>query len=157
MQFLRDLSIRGKLFGGFGIVLILCAVVGVTSISSLSSVDQAGAGIYANNVVSLQQLGRASTAFTDEQRLVLRGLVYAHDRAIQQQVSAGVVADQATVQKQLSHYTGAGLAPQETAAMATLGARRVHLFDAERPRAVADRGRPGGRCQHGEPAGGRRV
>jgi methyl-accepting chemotaxis protein len=117
VQFFKDLSIRGKLFGGFGVVLILCLVVGVTSISSLSSVDQAGAGIYTNNAVALSQLGRASTAFTDEQRLVLRGIVY---RASQQQVNAGIATDQATVQKQLSQYAGAGLAPQETAQMATL-------------------------------------
>ena len=120
MQSFRDLSIRGKLFGGFGVVLVLSLVVGVMSISSLSSVNQQGAGIYTNNAVSLTQLGHVSTAFTDEQRLVLRGLVYPDKPAVQQEVTAGITADQATVAKQLSQYVGAGLAGHEAAQMATL-------------------------------------
>lgn len=35
MQFLRDLSVRGKLFAGFGIVLALTLVLGVVLLSQL--------------------------------------------------------------------------------------------------------------------------
>jgi methyl-accepting chemotaxis protein len=141
VQFFRDLSIRGKLFGGFGVVLVLCSVVGVMSISSLSSVDQQGAGIYVNNAVALSQLGRASTAFTDEQRLVLRGIVYADKPAVQQEVNAGITADQALVHDQLSQYAGGGLAAQESAQMAKLQpAEAAYLRLRDRVRSLTQAG-----------------
>jgi methyl-accepting chemotaxis protein len=144
VQFFRDLSIRGKLFGGFGVVLALCLGVGLVSISSLSSVDRAGAGIYTNNAVSLNELGVASTAFADEQGLVLRGLVYPHDRAIQQQVDAGVATDQTSVQKQLRLFAGARLRPQESAGMATLRpAEAAYLRLRDRVRSLTEAGQVG--------------
>jgi methyl-accepting chemotaxis protein len=141
VQFFRDMSIRAKLFGGFGVVLVLSLMVGVMSISSLSSVNQKGSGIYSNNAVSLTQLGHASTAFTDEQRLVLHGIIYAHDRSIQRQVDAGVATDQATVQKQLGQFAGSGLAPQESAGMATLRpAEATYLRLRDRVRSLTQAG-----------------
>jgi methyl-accepting chemotaxis protein len=114
------LSVRGKLFGGFGVVLVLVLVVGVTSISSLSSVDRQAAGLYSHNALALSHLGQASTAFTDEQRLVLRGIVYAAKPAVQQDVNAGIAADQAIVSQQLSQYVATGVGAQEEALMGTL-------------------------------------
>jgi methyl-accepting chemotaxis protein len=120
MQFFRDMSVRMKLFGGFGVVLALTTMLGVMSISSLSSVNQKGTSIYSSNVLSLNQLGTANTAFTDEQRLVLRGIVYAHDQTIQQQVETGIAADQATFEQNVNAFAGAGLSPTESAAIAVL-------------------------------------
>jgi methyl-accepting chemotaxis protein len=113
-------SLAKKLYGLVGVLLAFLVLVGVTSISSLSSVNQKGAGIYSNNAVALNQLGAANTAFTDEQRLVLRGIVYARDPAIQQQVDTGIAADQATFERNVDQYAGAGLAPTESAGVATI-------------------------------------
>jgi methyl-accepting chemotaxis protein len=144
VQFFRDLSIRGKLFAGFGVVLALCLGVGAVSISSLSSVDRAGAGIYTNNAVSLDHLGVASTAFAHEQGLVLRGLVYPHDQAIQGQANAGIATDQATVQKELQLFVRAGLTPQEKVGMATLRpAEAAYLRFRDRVRSLTQAGQVG--------------
>ena len=42
MQFIRDLSVRAKLFGGFGAVLGLTAVLGVVLILQIGSVHSGG-------------------------------------------------------------------------------------------------------------------
>ena len=120
MTWFRNVSLAKKLYGLVGVLLAFLVLVGVTSISSLSSVNQKGAGIYSNNAVALNQLGAANTAFTDEQRLVLRGIVYARDPAIQQQVDTGIAADQATFERNVNQYASAGLAPAESAAIATI-------------------------------------
>ena len=120
MTWFRNVSLAKKLYGLVGVLLAFLVLVGVTSISSLSSVNQKGAGIYSNNAVALNQLGAANTAFTDEQRLVLRGIVYARDPAIQQQVDTGIAADQATFERNVDQYAGAGLAPTESAGVATI-------------------------------------
>jgi hypothetical protein len=39
VQFFRDLSVRTRLFGGFGLVLALSAVLGIALIAELSSVN----------------------------------------------------------------------------------------------------------------------
>src|ERR1035438_1556757 len=120
MQFFRDMSVRMKLFGGFGVVLALTTVLGVMSISSLSSVNQQGSSIYSSNAVSLDQLGTANTAFTDQQRLVLRGIVYARDQAIQQQVQTAIAADQAVFEKNVNAFADAGFSPAESALVGAL-------------------------------------
>ena len=120
MQFFSDMSVRAKLFAGFGVVLLLTTVVGVMSISSLSSVNQKGSGIYSSNVTAVDSLGRANTAITDEQRLLLQGINYARDPAIQQQTDKEIAADQALFDKNVKAFAAAGMAPTESAAIAIL-------------------------------------
>ena len=120
MQLFRDMSVRMKLFGSFGVVLLLTITVGVMSISSLSSVNQKGSNIYSSNVTAVDQLGAANTAITDEQRLLLQGINYAHDPAIQQQTDNEIAADQALFDKNVKTFAASGMAPTESAAIAIL-------------------------------------
>ena len=141
MAWFRNISVAKKLYGLAGVLLAFVLIVGVMSISSLSSVNGKGTGIYANNAVALSQLGAANTAFTDEQRLVLRGIVYAHDAAVQQQVDTGIAADQATFQQNFGAYVGAGLAPEENALVVVLKpALAAYLPVRDRVRTLAKAG-----------------
>jgi CHASE3 domain sensor protein len=42
MQWFRNLSVRAKLFGGFGVVLALTAIMGVVLLSELGTVNSGG-------------------------------------------------------------------------------------------------------------------
>jgi methyl-accepting chemotaxis protein len=60
MDFLRNLSIRGKLFAGFGSVLALTVILGVVMLSQISSVNSGGVQIATNDmpsVVAINQIG----------------------------------------------------------------------------------------------------
>jgi methyl-accepting chemotaxis protein len=54
MRFLRDLSVRAKLFGGFGVVLALAVVVGVVLIAQMGTVNAGGVYIATNSVPSIE-------------------------------------------------------------------------------------------------------
>jgi len=120
MAWFENLSLVKKLCGLVGVLLAFLVILGVYSISSISSVGQQGSNIYTSNVTALDQLGSAATKLTDEQRLVLRGIVYASDSSVQQSVDTGIAADQAAFDQQLKSYVAAGLAPTESAGLATL-------------------------------------
>jgi methyl-accepting chemotaxis protein len=138
-----NMSLAKKLYGVVGLLLIFLAVTGVSAISSLSSVNSKGAGMYTNSAVSLTQLGTANTAITDAQRLALRGIVYAASPAVQQQVDAGIAADQATFDGNLRQYVGGGLAGEESKLMATLKpALAAYLPLRARVRALTKAGNP---------------
>jgi methyl-accepting chemotaxis protein len=57
MRFLRDLSVRGKLLGGFGAVLALTAVLGFVLLTELGSVNSGGAKIGTQAVPSIELIG----------------------------------------------------------------------------------------------------
>jgi methyl-accepting chemotaxis protein len=116
----RNISLARKLYGLVGLLLAFLLVVGLMSISSLSSVDQKGSDIYVSNVLALDQLGAAKAAVTDEQRLLLQGITYPGDHAIQQATDNELAADQASFDKNVKAFTAAGMAPQERAGIATL-------------------------------------
>ena len=122
MQVFRDMSVRLKLFVGFGLVLLLTTALGVTAISSLSSVDQKGAAMYRGNVAPLNALGDARAALADEQRLVLRGIVHGDVASVQVAVDKGITADQAALDQRLQAYKNqpGGLDPTERSAFQTL-------------------------------------
>jgi hypothetical protein len=122
MKSLRDMSVRIKLFGGFGAVLLLAAVLGVTSISSVGSVNQKGARIYTSNVMAVDQMGAANTAVTDEQRLLYQGISFAQDQSIQREVDQNVPADQALFEQQMKAFSGAGMTSTESAGVRTIQA-----------------------------------
>ncbi|HUO75254.1 MAG TPA: methyl-accepting chemotaxis protein [Solirubrobacteraceae bacterium] len=120
MSWFKNMSLAKKLYGVVGVLLLSLVLMGVMALSSLSSVDSKGSSMYSNNAISLTRVGNANTAFTDGQRLVLRGIVYVNAPAVQQQVDAGIAADQATFQRNLNQYANSGLAPAESSVMATL-------------------------------------
>ena len=57
IQLFRNLSIRGKLFAGFGAVLAVTVILGVVMLSEISSVNSGGVAI-ASNLPSVQNIGK---------------------------------------------------------------------------------------------------
>src|SRR5690349_10261838 len=72
MRFLRDLSVRGKLLGGFGAVLALSTVLGVVLLSELGSVNGGGVTLGTNAVPSLEAIGGIGRDATDMRRAQLK-------------------------------------------------------------------------------------
>src|ERR1700744_5991279 len=60
MSYLRDLSIRWKVSGGFGVVLVLSAVLGVVLLTQLNSVHQGGMSIGKNSLPSVRAIDQIS-------------------------------------------------------------------------------------------------
>ncbi len=71
MRFLRDLSVRSKLLGGFGAVLALTAIMGVVLLSELGNVNRGGATIGAQ-AVSLESIGGIARDSADFRRAQLK-------------------------------------------------------------------------------------
>jgi methyl-accepting chemotaxis protein len=66
---MMKMSLRTKLFGGFGVVLALMVVLGAVAVSKLAAVDAKGGSMYADRVVPLRDLseGRALLGDIDSQ------------------------------------------------------------------------------------------
>jgi methyl-accepting chemotaxis protein len=62
MDFLKNLSIRGKLFAGFGTVLALTVILGVVMLSEIGSVNSGAVSIGANALPSVQQIDQTALA-----------------------------------------------------------------------------------------------
>lgn len=65
MQFFRDLSVRAKLFGGFGVVLVLSAILGVVMIMQIGSVNNGGVYLGKNALPSVQLVKQVGMDITD--------------------------------------------------------------------------------------------
>ena len=72
MRFVRDLSVRAKLFGGFGVVLVLSAVMGVTLLGELGNVNSGGAYIGKRSVPNIVAAGTIEIDIIDYRRAQLR-------------------------------------------------------------------------------------
>jgi len=55
-QMVRDMSLRTKLFGSFGVVLILAVVMGVVLLSEIGSVNSGGVSIATNSLPSIETI-----------------------------------------------------------------------------------------------------
>ncbi len=62
MGFLKNLSIRGKLFAGFGAVLALTVVLGVVMLSEIGSVNSGAVSIGGNALPSVERIDQAAIA-----------------------------------------------------------------------------------------------
>ncbi|MGA2924992.1 MAG: methyl-accepting chemotaxis protein, partial [Solirubrobacteraceae bacterium] len=137
MQFFRDLSVRAKLFGGFGVVLALTALLGVVLIIQIGSVHDRGAYIGIDAVPSVQVMGQISRDTVDYRRAQLRFVIEtrAADAAKQRNAEttddAQIGSDLVRYQTLFSNATDRRLwqtfkqewaaYKQQTQAMATLG------------------------------------
>ncbi len=72
MRFFRDLSVRAKLFGGFGVVLVLAVVVGVVLLSQMGSINAGAVYIGDNALPSTQMIGQIDRDVVDYRRAQLR-------------------------------------------------------------------------------------
>ena len=61
VRFFRDLSVRGKLFSGFGAVLVIAVIVGVVLLSQMGNVNAGGVYLGTNAVPSVQTIGLVGT------------------------------------------------------------------------------------------------
>ncbi|MGO9904093.1 MAG: methyl-accepting chemotaxis protein [Solirubrobacteraceae bacterium] len=75
MRFFRDLSVRAKLFGGFGAVLLLAVVVGVVLMSEMGSVNSGGVYIATNSMPSVRDAKQVGLDVTDYRRAQLQALI----------------------------------------------------------------------------------
>lgn len=76
MKFLNDLKLRSKLVGGFVLISVIAAVVGVLSISFLRGITDADARMYSNVTVPISQLTGIATDF-ERSRIYLREVILA--------------------------------------------------------------------------------
>ena len=101
MQFFRDLSVRGKLFGGFGVVLVVAVIVGVVLLSQMGNVNSGGVYLGTNALPSVEQIGVIDASVSDYRGNQLR-YVMEPDKAQMQAAVAGWQAAEAKVQKNLT-------------------------------------------------------
>lgn len=72
MSIFRDVSVRVKLFGGFGTVLLVTAVMGVVLLSELDSVDAGGVFTGQNVLPSIEIIDRLEQNVLDYRRAQLK-------------------------------------------------------------------------------------
>jgi len=72
---LRDLSVRAKLLGGFGVVLVLTAVLGIVLIGQIGSVNSGGVYLGTNAMPSVADTKQISIEMTDYRRAQLAALI----------------------------------------------------------------------------------
>ncbi|HET9123718.1 MAG TPA: methyl-accepting chemotaxis protein, partial [Solirubrobacteraceae bacterium] len=102
MQFLRDLSVRGKLFAGFGIVLALTLVLGVVLLSQLGSVNGGGMSL-GRDMASIEHVDAIGFDVTDE-RHAIQNAMMSLTAAQSAQHLAAAAQDDAAVSRLLAGY-----------------------------------------------------
>ncbi|MGP0050019.1 MAG: methyl-accepting chemotaxis protein [Solirubrobacteraceae bacterium] len=114
MKFFGDLSIRAKLFGGFGVVLVVTAVLGVVMISQLGSVNGISTTISGNDLPSVAQIGDVQSSLNDYWSSTVEGIVETNPsaRAGQEQSAA---QDAQTIDTDLKNYAKIASPGQDTA------------------------------------------
>ena len=106
MQFFRDMSVRMKLFGGFGLVLALSLIVGVVLITQMGSINTGGVYVGDNALPSVQMIGQISKDAVDYRRAQLRYVIETQASYLAKQKQAWT-ADDAEIQSLLKKYQSA--------------------------------------------------
>ena len=75
MRFFWDLSVRAKLFGGFGVVLLLAVVVGSVLMIEMGSVNTGGVYVATNSMPSVRDTKQIGLDITDYRRAQLQALI----------------------------------------------------------------------------------
>ncbi len=73
VEFLRNLSVRAKLFGGFGVVLALTLVLGVVMISQLGSVNGISNTLSSSDFPSVVAINSMGLSLNDYESSTPRG------------------------------------------------------------------------------------
>jgi methyl-accepting chemotaxis protein len=103
MQFFRNLSVRGKLFAGFGVVLVVAVIIGVVLLSQMGTVNSGGVYLGTNALPSVEQIGLVDSATGDYRTDQLNYILESNIATMAQLVSKWQAAD-ATVQADLTQY-----------------------------------------------------
>ena len=110
-----NITIGKKLYGLAGSLLVFVIVLGIVSISSLSSTDSAGKSMYLDSALPGLELGKISTATVDAHRSLLRTLLYSSDTTIYNQEKITRATDDVIVRTEMAALKRATLAPAEVA------------------------------------------
>ncbi len=103
MRFFRDMSIRTKLFGGFGVVLVLAVVVGVVLLSKMGTVNNGGVYLGTNALPSVETIGLVDAATGDYRTDQLNYILETNNASMAQLVDKWKAAD-ASVLTDLTKY-----------------------------------------------------
>jgi len=114
------MTITKKLYGGFGIVIALMAIVGAISINALSSANAKAHSMYVNRAVPLRELGTVDANLEDVQRLVLKGIITAGQKDEQAKVDADIAKNVAEDDQKLAAYRATSLTAAEQQHLSSL-------------------------------------
>jgi methyl-accepting chemotaxis protein len=103
VRFFRNMSVRAKLFGGFGAVLFVAVIVGVVLMSQMGNVNSGGVYLGTNALPSVEGIGIVDASAGDYHRNQLRYVIET-DKAQMQAAVAGWKAADATIEKELNDY-----------------------------------------------------
>ncbi|HEY8583032.1 MAG TPA: methyl-accepting chemotaxis protein [Capillimicrobium sp.] len=112
---LRRLSLRAKLFGLAACLLTLLAVVAAVALSKLDGAAADAHSIYADRLVPLGQAELSARLLTDQQRLLLRGLLVEPDQ--QAGIDSSIADDARRTRTALDAYAQTFLLPDEETAL----------------------------------------
>ena len=93
MRFFRDMSVRAKLFGGFGAVLFVAVIVGVVLMSQMGNVNSGGVYLGTNALPSVAGIGIVDASAGDYRRNQLRYVIETDKAQMQQAVAGWKAAD----------------------------------------------------------------
>jgi methyl-accepting chemotaxis protein len=112
MQFIRDLSVRAKLLGGFGIVLAVNAVMGLILLSELGTINSGSESLGTKSVPQVQAIGQIARDAVDFRRAQLK-YVLAPVGPGKDLAKSQWTADEAEVQSVLQKTRASFTDPQE--------------------------------------------
>jgi methyl-accepting chemotaxis protein len=115
---IKKLGIRAKLLGMAGLLLAFMAAIGILSIAGLGTVNTLGASMYADRTIPIHQIGLVDSALVDEQRLSLKGILFAGDAATQAQIDTDMAGYEALVKENIDAYAATFLLDSEKAGLA---------------------------------------
>jgi methyl-accepting chemotaxis protein len=107
------LSVRTKLLGTAGVLLVFMAVVGGLGIVNLRSLNSTAQDMYANRVLPIQQLGAANVSFMNIRRLATSGVAQIGDASAQAKVDADIAAGKALIKAEVDAYGATELLDSE--------------------------------------------
>ncbi len=103
MQFFRDMSVRTKLFGGFGGVLLLTTVLGVMMITQIGSVNATAHTVAARDFPSVVMIDKVATTLNDYNAMTYQGMIQTTP-SVRAADEAGAAQDATTIDGYLSSY-----------------------------------------------------
>ncbi len=111
-QFLGKLRIGAKLGLGFGIVLLMTAVIGWSAVSALNQMKSSAQEIYTGYTVPLKQMAEAQTLF--QRNLVLaRDIVFDADPTTRKSAAAAMTENGARIDSLMQDYEPSIVLPED--------------------------------------------
>ena len=134
------LSVRTKLLGLAGLLILMMSVTGGLAIVNLSTVNDKADYSYAQATIGLERLSTLESTLIDKARLVTYGVVIGENSDSQGTMDTQVAADDKAIAGALADYGALALTPDETKALAAFKeaqARYQTAFDSLRSESKA--------------------